>query len=543
MKKLLSVLLAAAMLLSLTPAVIAEDAAARIPIWYTDPEFVFYAVNDFEGDEVGSIYSEAYYIPATDGEGNPITVDMLFNDDMTLTDYAKVYFERTLSESVGIYEDFFPGLLDGISAPNDFLGMFAVISEINYRVIKTVLEITAAEDTAGETYLADFLAKYPDSKVLNDEAFAAYFGEINTYTFDELLYFSAGNSVTVGEDNVINKLTYDIAYDEKTGEPLYVNDVITPTGAYLEPRENLGGYRNVYVQLKDAYAAGDIDAYEAFAIITGYMANGNGDLYTFLPFFDYAFCENGDLTYEIADVVNEDGTVLDSGLSVFDYAVNNTFDTYKNAKGTMTDAYPTVPTGGTEAPYNTVMTGILGKYLMMDVATEDVTMTDEELLQYVTEEITYDIEWMKESGYSDEDITVSLLYAYCGFNHDFFGYVTKGQEFSYITDAETGKFVNIETIMDAEGHFVTEEYGVATVWELFEEYLDTVDVNALLKGDCNNDGKINLNDITVILKYIAKWDVDIANEAADVNGDGRVNINDITLMLKCVAGWDVRYVY
>lgn len=57
-------------------------------------------------------------------------------------------------------------------------------------------------------------------------------------------------------------------------------------------------------------------------------------------------------------------------------------------------------------------------------------------------------------------------------------------------------------------------------------------------GDVNSDGEVNLADVTLLLKHLASWDVTVS-EAADVNGDEAVNLADVTLLLKYLAGWDV----
>ncbi len=60
-----------------------------------------------------------------------------------------------------------------------------------------------------------------------------------------------------------------------------------------------------------------------------------------------------------------------------------------------------------------------------------------------------------------------------------------------------------------------------------------------LYGDANTDGKVNLVDVVVILKYIAGWDVTPCIKTSDVNLDGKITLIDVTLMLKKLAGWDV----
>ena len=57
-------------------------------------------------------------------------------------------------------------------------------------------------------------------------------------------------------------------------------------------------------------------------------------------------------------------------------------------------------------------------------------------------------------------------------------------------------------------------------------------------GDLNGDNKYDIADVILILKIIAKWDLpDVFIVAADVNGDGCVNTMDATYYLKAIAGW------
>lgn len=58
-------------------------------------------------------------------------------------------------------------------------------------------------------------------------------------------------------------------------------------------------------------------------------------------------------------------------------------------------------------------------------------------------------------------------------------------------------------------------------------------------GDVNGDQMINGKDSTLLLQYLADWDVEINMDAADVNGDDRVDGKDATLLLQYLADWDV----
>jgi len=59
-------------------------------------------------------------------------------------------------------------------------------------------------------------------------------------------------------------------------------------------------------------------------------------------------------------------------------------------------------------------------------------------------------------------------------------------------------------------------------------------------GDVNNDGKINMWDVSVLMKHIAHWELEerIFNpEAADVTHDDKLNLQDVSKLLKYVTKW------
>lgn len=56
-------------------------------------------------------------------------------------------------------------------------------------------------------------------------------------------------------------------------------------------------------------------------------------------------------------------------------------------------------------------------------------------------------------------------------------------------------------------------------------------------GDVNNDGKILLNDATMIINHvIGKSQTNFNAEAADFNGDGRILLNDATMIINNIIG-------
>ncbi|MBQ7827907.1 MAG: dockerin type I repeat-containing protein, partial [Clostridia bacterium] len=58
-------------------------------------------------------------------------------------------------------------------------------------------------------------------------------------------------------------------------------------------------------------------------------------------------------------------------------------------------------------------------------------------------------------------------------------------------------------------------------------------------GDTNSDGKINLSDVSSLLKKIAGWEVSLDGTACDVNLDEKTNLTDASNILKKIAGWRV----
>ncbi|MCH5212063.1 MAG: RICIN domain-containing protein [Oscillospiraceae bacterium] len=66
-----------------------------------------------------------------------------------------------------------------------------------------------------------------------------------------------------------------------------------------------------------------------------------------------------------------------------------------------------------------------------------------------------------------------------------------------------------------------------------------VTISSHVPGDINGDGKVTNIDGTLLLRYLAGWDVDVDRSALDVNGDGKINNQDSTVLLRHLAGWDV----
>ena len=65
------------------------------------------------------------------------------------------------------------------------------------------------------------------------------------------------------------------------------------------------------------------------------------------------------------------------------------------------------------------------------------------------------------------------------------------------------------------------------------------EVSTAVYGDANEDGKINMADVLLLRKYLAKWNVTLNEANADVNGDTKINMADVLLLRKYLAKWNV----
>ena len=66
----------------------------------------------------------------------------------------------------------------------------------------------------------------------------------------------------------------------------------------------------------------------------------------------------------------------------------------------------------------------------------------------------------------------------------------------------------------------------------YEGYVIPGDEPTFLRGDVNNDGTINIADVTALIDYLLSNDASSINlEAANCNQDADVNIADVTALI------------
>ncbi len=65
------------------------------------------------------------------------------------------------------------------------------------------------------------------------------------------------------------------------------------------------------------------------------------------------------------------------------------------------------------------------------------------------------------------------------------------------------------------------------------------DVDTSMLGDVNGDAVVNAQDVAVLQRYLADWDVTVDLTAADLTGDGGVNNRDLATLQRRLSGWGV----
>jgi len=108
------------------------------------------------------------------------------------------------------------------------------------------------------------------------------------------------------------------------------------------------------------------------------------------------------------------------------------------------------------------------------------------------------------------------------------------------------EFASEVKVVDKDGMAKSDDAAVATD-DLVVAGEDSL--RALIYGDTDRNGKVNLADVSAILKSVAKWETDLSEDAADVDKSGKVALADASKMLKFIAKWpdislgNVRWVF
>ena len=97
-------------------------------------------------------------------------------------------------------------------------------------------------------------------------------------------------------------------------------------------------------------------------------------------------------------------------------------------------------------------------------------------------------------------------------------------------------FINHKTV---EGFYDEEIYPIAETG-----YPEEEPEKIVTYGDCDGNGKVDLNDVVLLSKYLANYDYESKmssveiSEGADANADGSINLNDLILLRRYLANYD-----
>lgn len=106
---------------------------------------------------------------------------------------------------------------------------------------------------------------------------------------------------------------------------------------------------------------------------------------------------------------------------------------------------------------------------------------------------------------------------------------TNGTTLTYST-------ASLKLTYDASNVYVTNADGAATIAlnEVQDMYFSNEAAPSFILGDVNDDGQVNISDVTLLISYVLNEQGDINLNAADVTGEGDINISDVTILISMV---------
>ena len=153
-------------------------------------------------------------------------------------------------------------------------------------------------------------------------------------------------------------------------------------------------------------------------------------------------------------------------------------------------------------------------------AADHLNITVPEGANYVIDNSEYSLKWR------DNDA-----------NEDFFGVFVAGTRYSMgmTLAANEGYYFaeNCKFYVNGSNELVDNEASYVTVGSDRFAYLWTLPEVAaqgtqFILGDVNNDGEVNISDVTDLIDYLLNSAMEINLDAADIDGGGEVNISDVT---------------
>ena len=95
-------------------------------------------------------------------------------------------------------------------------------------------------------------------------------------------------------------------------------------------------------------------------------------------------------------------------------------------------------------------------------------------------------------------------------------------------EATDAAMEQIKVVLDGKYRYIEQEYK--------NNYVYSDDNDAVIRdGDANKDGRVNLTDVSDMMKYIAGWEVSISVTAADLDDTNTINLTDASILMKRIA--------
>lgn len=107
--------------------------------------------------------------------------------------------------------------------------------------------------------------------------------------------------------------------------------------------------------------------------------------------------------------------------------------------------------------------------------------------------------------------------------------------FEVLNSAPIGKTEVSVSLPNEDGNILNFNYDDVH-FEILAGHIDII--KTLLCGDADDDGVIDLKDITLVAKYFAGWDVEVNELAIDCDKNGKRNLYDLVRLAQFVAGWE-----
>ena len=153
-----------------------------------------------------------------------------------------------------------------------------------------------------------------------------------------------------------------------------------------------------------------------------------------------------------------------------------------------------------------------------------------------------DGKWMAnldEDRKDDHTLTVSDkgsgVYRLMSFSMSNAGFKGKGGALVYVTLQAAANTSAGEKAITISSQVFTEPNGTQNKWADLEIPL-TVQQSAIVIGDVNNDGEVDVFDVLTLVNYIIGKTNSVNEEAADITGDGEIDVFDVLTLVNRIIG-------